>query len=65
MYITPLELVCEGNPGMRDRLAAALRSVAPHTTLAAIGGDAEAIYGLRALTEGKKPKAGPLCSIRF
>ncbi len=61
----PLDLVCEGKPEIRDKLAAKLKTVAPHLTLESISGDVEAIDGLIALIEGRTPKAGPLCSIRF
>lgn len=61
----PLDLICQDSPGMRERLAAMLQIVAPHLTLESISGDAEAVYGLLAKSEGKSPVVGPLCAIRF
>ncbi len=61
----PLNLLCSGRPGMREKLAAMLRIVAPHLTLDSISGDAEAVYGLLAKINGQHPSVGPLCSIRF
>lgn len=65
MYTSPLELVCQDKPELREKLSATLKTVAPHLTLESIGGDAQAIYGLLALTKNQKPITGPLCSIRF
>ncbi len=64
-HTRPLDLVIAGQPHMRNRLNAMLKKVAPHLTLESVGGDAQAIYGLVAMTRGEKPKVGPLCSICF
>ena len=61
----PLDLICQGNPEMQEKLSDTLRTVAPHLTLRIIGGDAQALYALRAKSEGKSPVVGPLCAIRF
>lgn len=61
----PLNLLCSGKPGMREKLAATLQTIAPHLTLDSISGDAEAVYGLLAKINGQHPNVGSLCSIRF
>ena len=61
----PLNLLCFGKPGMREKLAAMLKMVAPHLTLDSISGDAEALHALLAKINGQHPSVGPLCSIRF